>query len=526
MCAVGFLLFARELAAGGSDWLALFSFLTQQFFWIPVAWVILTYPSGHLGRGLDGIAFAVIVIYLSVAPFIEALTFPRPFPVILCEFCDKHLLFFDPIALADTTGPGNLVTEIERWIVPAGVLLATAPILRRLLHSSAAARRVLTPVWIAALAASMYLIVMVRVIDDLGLDLGRSGWVALGIGSDLSLAFTPLVFMLGLLSTGLLQGSVGRLVDELNTSQRLDELETVVRRALRDRTARIFYMREGADGYFDSQDNSIDLSKEALGRAVTPLEYGGVELGAVVHDRALVEQSELVQSICAAVAMALANARLQAKIREQLSEVEASRARIVTAADAERRRIERNLHDGAQQRLVALRLSLSIAAAQMETDDPEKAALLRSQEKELNEAIAELREIAHGIHPAVLTDEGLSAAVEILIQRTHMAVNFDDRLETRAPAETEAAAYYVIAEGLTNAQKHAQATRVTVSLTDESEFLTVIVADNGSGGARVGGGSGLVGLTDRVAAIGGTLEIETAEAQGTTLRARLPMTQP
>jgi signal transduction histidine kinase len=140
-------------------------------------------------------------------------------------------------------------------------------------------------------------------------------------------------------------------------------------------------------------------------------------------------------------------------------------------------------------------------------------------------AIAELRELAHGIHPAVLTDEGLSAALDVLVQRARIPVEIQDQLPRRPPPAVEAVAYYVIAEGLTNIAKHALASRVTVSLTWQHDEMLVIVSDNGVGGARLGGGSGLQGLVDRVAAAGGTLEIDSLPGAGTTIRARFPVEQ-
>jgi signal transduction histidine kinase len=214
------------------------------------------------------------------------------------------------------------------------------------------------------------------------------------------------------------------------------------------------------------------------------------------------------------VALALANA-------EAWRELAASRARIVATGDAERRRLERNLHDGAQQRLVSLALMLR----QCERAGMNGAALeqLRQAQTELTEALSELRELARGIHPAILTDQGLVAALEMLAGRCSVPVDLCTTLDDRLPEPVEAAAYYIVAEALTNASKHAEAERVRVDVRQVDGEALVEVADDGVGGADARGGSGLRGLGDRVDALGGRLELESPAGAGTLVRARLPV---
>jgi PAS domain S-box-containing protein len=211
---------------------------------------------------------------------------------------------------------------------------------------------------------------------------------------------------------------------------------------------------------------------------------------------------------------ALANARA----REELA---ASRARIVEAGDAERRRLERNLHDGAQQRLVALSLNLRLAARSC-GDDPEAVAAFERAGEELAQALEELRELARGIHPAVLSDRGLEPAIEALAARTPLPVRIDVGLGGRLPEPVEAAAYYVVAEAITNAAKHAQAAEVRVRIDRDNGLARIEVADDGVGGADTGSGSGLRGLADRVEALGGHLRIDSPAGEGTTVRAEIP----
>jgi PAS domain S-box-containing protein len=215
------------------------------------------------------------------------------------------------------------------------------------------------------------------------------------------------------------------------------------------------------------------------------------------------------------VTQALANAQAR-------QELAASRARIVEAGDAERRRLERNLHDGAQQRLVSLALNLRLAARSCAPDDEMSRSAFERAGEELAQALEELRELARGIHPAVLSDRGLEPAIEALAARTPVPVRFAVELEDRLPEPVEAAAYYVVAEALTNAAKHSHASEVSVRIARDNGFARIEVADDGVGGAEADGGSGLRGLADRVEALGGRLELESPLGEGTRVRAEIP----
>ena len=213
------------------------------------------------------------------------------------------------------------------------------------------------------------------------------------------------------------------------------------------------------------------------------------------------------------------NERLAAQVRAQLEEVRASRARIVEAGDAERRRVERDLHDGAQQRLVALAVRLQVAkATALGASD-----LLDEATAELQTAIAEVRDLARGIHPPILTEAGLGAAIEALAERAAQPVTVDVT-EARYPATIEATAYFVVAEALTNVARHADATQVHVMTSEQDGQLIVVVQDDGQGGVDPSVGSGLRGLQDRLAAAGGTLTVSSPVGLGTTIRAAIPIT--
>jgi signal transduction histidine kinase len=246
---------------------------------------------------------------------------------------------------------------------------------------------------------------------------------------------------------------------------------------------------------------------------------GGEEVAALVHDPVLLDEPALVESVRATAGLVLENERLAAEVRSQLTEVRASRGRIVTAADAERRRIERNLHDGAQQRLVTLSVALGLEATR--ADAAASDVLSRAQD-EVEQAIAELRELARGIHPTLLRDEGLDAAVQALARRATLPVTVHGATRGRLPDPVELAAYFVVSEALTNVVKHASATDATVLLERKPDSLRVTVSDDGIGGARVTAQSGLAGLRDRLEALDATLVIESPPGEGTTVSAEFP----
>jgi len=218
------------------------------------------------------------------------------------------------------------------------------------------------------------------------------------------------------------------------------------------------------------------------------------------------------------------NTRLQAQLDARGAELQAATARIVKAGDAERRRLERNLHDGAQQRLVAVAVHLRRLASRL-SQDPEADRILAAAQDEVAASLRELRELARGLHPAVLTTWGLGTALEDLAARATVPVEAVDKLDGPLEAQVEAAAYYVVSESLANVSKHAAASRAVVTVRRRGDGLFVEIADDGVGGADPGSGSGLRGLADRVNALGGRLHVTSRPGRGTTVRAEIPLCQ-
>ena len=325
-------------------------------------------------------------------------------------------------------------------------------------------------------------------------------------------ASVPFTFLAGLLRDRVARAdALGALLVRLGEAPGTDGLRGLLAEALNDPRLKVLYWVEGCWVKRDGQAAEIPAD-----RAWTPVELEGQRVGAIVHDRSLRSEPEVLNTIAAAAGLAMRSERLEAALRR-------SRARIVEAGMKERRRLERNLHDGAQQRLVALSLTLRMAQNQI-PKSPEKAAdMIGAAGEELTRALEELRELARGIHPAVLSDRGLQAAVEALAVRSPLPVKVVEVPGERLPEPVEAAAYFVIAEALTNVAKYANANAATVAVRRVNGHAEVEVRDDGVGGADPGRGSGLRGLADRVGALDGSLALDSPPGSGTTLRAEIPV---
>jgi signal transduction histidine kinase len=390
-------------------------------------------------------------------------------------------------------------------------------VLRHWLIASAPARRALAPVlWASAPLAG--------VVVEYSL-VGRSYTPA---GAPLALAALPIGFLVGLLRISLSRAAVGRLVIELGDTPpagwRPTQLRDALARTLDDPSLQVAYWLPEQQLFVDPAGIPVQLPDERdSGRVTTLLERGGKPIAALIHDVAVRDDPELVEAVGAAARLAIENGCLEAEIRAQLQEVRASRTRLVEAAGAERRRIERNLHDGSQQRLVNLALALSMAQSRLRPDvDAELAGMLSEAAQELKLALAELRELARGIHPTILSEAGLGPALAALAERSPLPVLVTAVPAGRLPSVVEGAAYFVVAECLTNAAKHAVASSATVRVEHIDGHLVVQVSDDGVGGAQLSDGSGLQGLADRVGALDGRLVLESPARGGTRVVAMIP----
>ena len=335
------------------------------------------------------------------------------------------------------------------------------------------------------------------------------------------IGIAPVAFLIGLLDARLARATVGDLLVELQTDPRPDELPRLLGRALRDPSVSLAYWLPEFESWADLDGREVTLPDEDSGRASTVIARDGVRLAALVHDRSLTDEPELLDAVTAAAGIALENARLQAELRARLEELAGSRERVLAASQEERKRLERNLHDGAQQRLVALSLRLRMLEGRI-GDDPHVRAEIDEARGEIAESLEELRAVAHGIHPAVVTGHGLAVGLQSLVARAPVPVRLNVDLDERVSERLEVAAYYVVSESLANIGKHAQASSATVAVGRVNGELVVEIVDDGVGGADTEGGTGLRGLADRVEALDGRLRVWTPRGGGTRVRAEMP----
>jgi signal transduction histidine kinase len=389
--------------------------------------------------------------------------------------------------------------------------------MRRWQSASAPLRFAITPVIWAGIATSGAQ-VLHHLSFAIGLPLGQAPAVLL----EFTLALMAVAFLLGVARTRLARSAVADLLTELGHSPAPGDLRAALARALRDPSLEIAYWLPAGERFVDGSGKPATLPGPAADGAVTMIEREGRRIAALVHDPAVTDDESLVQAVAAAAGLQLENERLQADLRSQLEEVRASRARIVEATQEERRRIERDLHDGTQQRLVSIAMTLGLADAKVATDPGAAHRLIGEAKGGLAAALEELRELSQGIHPGILTERGLGMAVDELALRMHLPVEVDVRLSERLPTPVETAAYYVISEALTNVAKHAGASRARVGVGHDDGRALIAVSDNGRGGADAGQGSGLRGLRDRVEALGGRFALESPVGEGTVIRADIP----
>jgi signal transduction histidine kinase len=299
-------------------------------------------------------------------------------------------------------------------------------------------------------------------------------------------------------------------------------LAEALARALKDPSLSLGYWLPAESRYVDIAGRPVSLPAPGSGRMHTVVERDGQPVAVLLHDPALEHNTELVDSVCAAAGLTLENERLQAELRAKLAELQQSRARLVEATEAERRRIERDLHDGTQQRLVSIAMSLGLLESKLPGDPGQARPIASEARAALMAALDELRELTAGIHPTILAERGLPVALEELCDRAALPAQLQVALDRRLSDQVEGAAYFVVSEALTNAAKHSHASGVRVTAVCAREQLTVEVTDDGIGGAAAGAGTGLRGLADRVEALGGRLTVSSPPGRGTRLIAEIP----
>jgi signal transduction histidine kinase len=428
------------------------------------------------------------------------------------------MLLYDAIpdnllGVVDETSAANTLEDVQLVAVSA-ILLAGIPVLIARRRRSGRPLRRWTELLVDSFALALVAIALLLLA-------GAFAWpsfetirrITFGI-----IGLSPLAFLVGLLSARLARSTVADLLVQLHADPSPSELPKLFSRALRDPSLTLAYWLPQYQTWADLDGHPVTLPDN---RAVTTVERDGVRLAALVHNPSLNDEPELLDAVSAAAGIALENGRLQAELRARLEELRGSRERVVEAGQKERQRLERNLHDGAQQRLIALSLDLSMLEAKL-GDDPEAKAQLDQARAEIAQSLQELRDVAHGLHPAVVSGHGLEVALESLVARAPVPVRLKVDLDGRVGEQVEVAAYYVVSESLANIGKHSQATSATIDVARAEGQLVVEIVDNGVGGADSESGSGLRGLADRVEALDGRLRVWTPHGGGTRVRAEMP----
>jgi signal transduction histidine kinase len=335
------------------------------------------------------------------------------------------------------------------------------------------------------------------------------------------IGLAPIAFLVAILNARLARASVGELIVELRAKPAPGDIQQPLARALNDPSLSLAYWLPKYGTWADQDGRPVRLPEEESGRAVTTIDRDGQPLAALIHDASLADEPELLESVGAAAGIALENGQLNAELRASLEELKESRGRVITAGQEERKRLERNLHDGAQQRLIALSLELGRLEERLDGDDETREQIDEAR-AEIAVSLDELRDVARGLHPAVLTGHGLDVAIQSLAASSTVPVRLNVEVGKRLEERVEVAAYYVVSESLANIGKHAEARSATVEVARDAGVLVVQVVDDGIGGADSERGSGLRGLADRVEALGGRLRVWTPVGEGTTVRAEMP----
>ena len=462
--------------------------------------VFLAYPSGRLGRPFERRVIAAGYSTVLVFGLAGMMLGPAGTNSVI-EIVSRPGAADAALAIGRISGAAIALTGLGLLFVRAGS--SRRPLTRSLV-------RICFALALVTLASSV-----------LGRVFGWGAAVPVMLAAFALIGTAPVLFLVGFLRAHLVRSAVADLFVKLQGDPAPADLRDALAEAVRDPSLTLVYWLPEFGRYANLDGQEVDLRELGAGRAVTLIDQEGRHVAALVHEPALKDEPQLLDAVTAAAAMSLENGRLHAELRARLEELKGSRARVIEAGQKERQRLERNLHDGAQQRLIALSLELGLLEDRLKADPDARTRLDRARH-EIASSLAELRNLARGIHPAVVSGHGLEVALEELAAHAVIPVRLTVELDNRLPERIEVAAYYVVAESLANIGKHARATAGSVRAVRTNGEIVVEVQDDGVGGADTERGSGLRGLADRVEALGGQLRIWSPSGGGTRVRAEIP----
>ena len=517
----GFLWFLVSLCEAGDATLYSVGRVAVWVFEAALVYLVLAFPLGRLTSDTERRLFRVVVTLVAVLYLPTALVapFPEPSPWAACgtDCPDNAFMLTD-------SAPGVVDTVIRplREVLTVALYgLVAAVLVGRARRSGALMRRVIVPVAVVAAyrTAGLGSYQVLRAGGNEGLATEIVGTLYM-----LTLPLVTLSFAAGLLRQRLFVAkALERLTAGLKRHTSPEALRVTLSQALEDPHLRIAYWLNGREGrWVDESGLTAKEPRESNGRAVTEVMAAGRLLAAITHDSGL--DPVLVNASSSYALTALENERLIEELSSSLDELASSRARIVAVADDERRRIERDLHDGAQQRLVALRIKLELLAEGLDANSPARARAVRALEHDVDDTIDEVRSFARGIYPPLLAERGLSEALGAVGRGAHIPTVVKGPDLPRFRPEVEATVYFACTEALQNVAKHASNARgVTISLS-QNPHLRFSVKDDGDGfdASEVNYGSGLINMRDRLGAVGGELVVESRPGDGTTVTGIIP----
>jgi signal transduction histidine kinase len=500
--------------------------LGRVFVWIVepvVVYLLLAFPSGRITTVAERrLVWATLLVagLLYVPTALIAEGFPVPSPYASCGQQCPH----NALAVGSAAGVMDVVRPLREVLTALVFAAATLVLWQRTRVARPTMRQALIPVVAIAgfrtIALGAYDIL--RAVDGHSDATGVIGWMYI-----LTLPAITVAFAIGLVSQRVFAaGALERLALELGPHANAASLRMAMAEQLEDPGLRVVYWLPGDPGrWIDETGWPVKAPQQGNGQVVTEVTEGSRLVAAVVHDAALAQDPKFLEAASVYALATLENERLIGQLRESLRELAQSRARLVAVADEERRRIERDLHDGAQQRLVALRIKLELVAERLQDASPRDAAALRELEDQVETTIDQVRSFARGIYPPLLAERGLEDALRAAARDCPLPTTLQTEGLARYPEEIEASVYFAVAEALQNAAKHARgATGATIHVRG-GERLEFEVHDDGAGFAPEAAfrGSGLVNFRDRLEAVGGEVQIRSTPDAGTTVSGSVPL---